>query len=48
MNRIRLEGRLSMDTSQSKLLLGDRDLWNILNEYYLDGSCIKITIEESE
>lgn len=48
MNRIVLEGILSMETDKSKLLVNDHDLWNILNEYYLDSSYIKLTIEEIE
>ncbi|MBP2626586.1 MAG: hypothetical protein H6Q68_1297 [Firmicutes bacterium] len=48
MNRIILEGMLNMDADKAQLLLNDRDLWNILSEYYLDGNYIKITIEEVE
>jgi len=47
-NRIILEGMLNMDANKVKLLLNDHDLWNILSEYYLDGNCIKVTIEELE
>ena len=46
MNRIILEGTLDMNGETTKLRLDNRDLWNILNEYYLDGSNVKITIEE--
>ena len=35
-----------MDGESPKLNLASQDLWNILNEYYLDGSSVKITIEE--
>ena len=48
MNRIILEGTLNMEGQNQKLKLDNRDLWNILNEYYLDGNTIKITIEEIE
>jgi len=48
MNRIIVEGMLNMDTEKPKLLLDNQDLWSLLNEYYLDGSCVKITIEEIE
>jgi len=47
-NKIILEGMLNMDASRAQLLLNDRDLWNILSEYYTDGNYIKITIEELE
>lgn len=47
-NRIILEGKLDMDVETAKLMLDDRDLWGILDEYYLDGSTIKITIEDIE
>ena len=46
MNRIILEGILDMNGEAPKLKLDNRDLWNILDEYYLDGSIIKVTIEE--
>lgn len=50
LNRIVLEGKLDMDaeTEMPKLMLDDRDLWNMLDEYFLDGSTVKITIEEIE
>jgi len=45
-NKIIVEGTLDMDESTPKLKLDHLDLWNILSEYYLDGSSVKITIEE--
>ncbi|GMA98543.1 hypothetical protein [Pelosinus sp. IPA-1] len=46
MNRIVLVGKLDMDAEMPKLMLGDRDLWSMLDEYFLDGSTVKISIEE--
>lgn len=48
MNKIIFEGKLDMDAEIPKLMVDDRDLWSILEEYYLDGSTIKIVIEEIE
>lgn len=48
MNKIILEGTLDMDGEIPKMRLDNQDLWNILEEYYLDGSNVKITIEEVE
>lgn len=48
MSRVTLEGMLDMDAKTQKLMLDNRDLWNILDEYHTDGHCVKITIEEFE
>jgi hypothetical protein len=48
MSKVTLEGMLDMDLKTPKLMLDNRDLWNILDEYYSDGNCVKITIEEFE
>ena len=48
MNRIVLEGKLDMDAEMPKLMLDQRDLWNMLDEYFLDGSTVRITVEEIE
>ena len=48
MNKIILEGTLDMDGETLKMRLDNQDLWNILNEYYLDGGNVKITIEKIE
>lgn len=37
-----------MNAETPTLMLGDRDLWNMLDEYFLDGSTVKISIEEIE
>lgn len=48
MSRVILEGKLDMDANAQRLMLDNRDLWNVLEEYYLDGNCVKIIIEEFE
>lgn len=48
MSRFILEGMLDMDVKTQRLMLDNQDLWNILDEYYADGNCVKIIIEEFE